>query len=184
MKSPHATTILCLRHKGVTAIAGDGQVSYDDMILKQGACKLRRLDEGRVLAGFAGGAADAFALFERFEQVLDSQEGDLTRSVVELAKEWRLDKNMQRLDALLLVADQDHIYMISGIGDIIEPDDPLLAIGSGGPYAQAAARALVSHTKLDAESIVRAAMKIASEICVYTNDQIRVETLSGKGKKA
>ncbi|MDP2360003.1 MAG: ATP-dependent protease subunit HslV [bacterium] len=172
-----ATTIVCLRHRGCTAMAGDGQVSFGDMVLKNGAVKIRSLRSGHVLAGFAGAAADAFALFDRFDQVLEARDGDLTTAVVEMAKEWRLDKAMQRLDAILLVADAQHIYMVSGTGDIIEPDEPLLAIGSGGPYALAAAKALLAHAKLDAASVAREALHIAADICVYTNHSIQVEVL-------
>jgi ATP-dependent HslUV protease, peptidase subunit HslV len=173
----HATTILCLRLRGKTAIAGDGQVSYGDMVLKGKATKLRQLNDGKIVAGFAGATADAFALFDKFETFLDANEGDLTRSVVELAKEWRLDKMMNRLDALLLVADSKNIYMVSGIGDIIEPDDNVLAIGSGGPYALSAARALIKHSKLNAEEVALESMKIAADICIYTNHQITVMPL-------
>ena len=173
----HGTTVLCVRHRGKTAIGSDGQVSFGDTALKAGAVKVRPLCDGKILAGFAGSTADAFALFERFEQMLESHQGELTRSVVELAKEWRTDKVMRHLDALLLVADRKHIYMVSGLGDIIEPDDQVLAIGSGGPYALAAARALVSHTKQGAEEIVQHALDIAAEICIYTNHQITVHTL-------
>lgn len=172
-----ATTILCLRRQGRTAMAGDGQVSLGDMVLKNGASKLRVLRQGRVLAGFAGAAADAFALLDRFEQMLEAREGDLTTAVVDMAKEWRLDKAMQRLDAVLLVADAQHIYMVSGTGDIIEPDEPLLAIGSGGPFALAAARALLAHSALDAEAVAREALHIAADICVFTNHSIQVEVL-------
>ncbi len=172
-----STTIVCLRHRGVTAMAGDGQVSLGDTVLKGKAHKVRELREGKVLAGFAGATADAFALFDKFEQHLESYEGDLLRAVVELAKEWRLDKAMNRLDALLLVADARHIYMVSGNGDIVEPDDKVLAIGSGGPYALAAARVLLRHSSLGAEEIAREALKCAAEICVFTNQQIEVNRL-------
>lgn len=181
--SLRATTVICVRHKGRTAMAGDGQVSYGDMVLKNSASKLRVLRDGRILAGFAGAAADAFALFDRFEQVLESREGDLTQAVVEMAKEWRLDKAMQRLDAVLLLADAQRMIMLSGTGDIIEPDEPALAIGSGGPFALAAARALLAHTELPADEVVRHALHIAADICVFTNHTIQVEVL-GKRQSA
>ncbi len=173
----HGTTVVCVRHRGKTAIGSDGQVSFGDTSLKAGAVKVRPLRDGKVLAGFAGSTADAFALFERFEQMLESHQGELTRSVVELAKEWRTDKVMRHLDALLLVADTKHIYMVSGLGDIIEPDDQVLAIGSGGPYALAAARALMHHTKMSAEEIVKESLTIAADICIYTNHHITVHSL-------
>lgn len=172
-----STTILCIRHQGKVAIAGDGQVTLDKMILKQTAKKIRRLSKGSVLAGFAGATSDAFALFARFEAKLEEFRGNLSRASIELAKDWRLDKAFRRLEALLIVADKDDSFLISGTGDVIEPDDGILAIGSGGPYALAAARALIRHTGLSAREIALEAMKIASEICVYTNSQIIVEEL-------
>jgi ATP-dependent HslUV protease subunit HslV len=178
-----ATTILCVRHGGRTAMAGDGQVSYGDLVLKSRASKLRVLGGGSVLAGFAGAAADAFALFDRFEQVLQAREGDLTAAVVDMAKEWRLDKAMHRLDAVLLVADAKRMVMLSGTGDVIEPDEPVLAIGSGGPYALAAARALLAHSSLDAEQVAREALGIAADLCIYTNHSIQVESLGTRPRR-
>jgi len=178
-----ATTILCVRHGGKTAMAGDGQVSYGDLVLKSRASKLRVLGGGSVLAGFAGAAADAFALFDRFEQVLQAREGDLTAAVVEMAKEWRLDKAMHRLDAVLLVADTKRMVMLSGTGDVIEPDEPVLAIGSGGPYALAAARALLAHSSLGAEEVAREALAIAADLCIYTNHSIQVESLGTRAPR-
>ncbi len=172
-----STTILCIRHQGKVAIAGDGQVTLDKTILKQTARKIRRLHNGMVMAGFAGATSDAFALFARFEAKLDEFRGNLSRASIELAKDWRLDKAFRRLEALLIVADKDDSFLISGTGDVIEPDDGILAIGSGGPYALAAARALVRNTGLSAREIALESMKIASEICVYTNSQIIVEEL-------
>jgi ATP-dependent HslUV protease subunit HslV len=172
-----STTIICIRHKGRLALAGDGQVTLDKTILKQTACKTRRLYHGQVLAGFAGATSDAFALFARFEAKLDEFRGNLSRAAIELAKDWRLDKAFRRLEALLIVADKDNSFLISGTGDVIEPDDGILAIGSGGPFALAAARALMRHTELAARDIAREAMAIASEICVFTNNQITVEEL-------
>jgi ATP-dependent HslUV protease subunit HslV len=172
-----STTILCVRHQGKVALAGDGQVTQDKTILKQTAKKVRRLSRGLVLAGFAGATSDAFALFARFEAKLEEFRGSLSRASIELAKDWRLDKAFRRLEALLIVADREDSFLISGTGDVIEPDDGILAIGSGGPYALAAARALIRHTGLSAREIALESMKIASEICVYTNNQIIVEEL-------
>ncbi len=172
-----ATTILGVRHKGVVAMGGDGQVTFDDTVMKQTAKKLRRLYDDRILAGFAGSAGDAVTLFERFEQKIEEFSGNLQRAAVELAKDWRMDKYLRRLEALLIVMDRDHVFMISGNGDVIEPDDNVLAIGSGAPYALAAARALLAHTKMDAPKIVKTALEIAADICVYTNRQINIEVL-------
>jgi len=172
-----STTILGVRHKGVVAMGGDGQVSFDDTVLKHSAKKLRRIYDDTILAGFAGSAGDAVTLFERFEQKIDEFGGNLARAAVELAKDWRMDKYLRRLEALLVVMDHDHIFMVSGNGDVIEPDDDILAIGSGAPYALAAARALVKHTKMDAPMIVKTALEIAAEICVFTNSVITVEVL-------
>ncbi len=172
-----ATTIICARHKGRVAVAGDGQVSIGKTIVKAGAKKVRKVYHDRVLAGFAGAAADAFTLFERFEAKLEEYRGNLPRAAVELAKEWRTDRILRRLDALLAVADREHSFIISGTGEVIEPDDGIIGIGSGGPFALAAARALVTHSDLDAKQIVEEAMRIAAAICVYTNDQITVEEL-------
>lgn len=174
----HATTILAVRKNGQVTLAGDGQVTLgQNMIMKHGAQKLRRLYEGRVLAGFAGATADAFTLFELFEAKLKEFHGNLVRTAVEMTKEWRKDKYLRKLEAMLLLADKEHILLLSGTGDVIEPDDPVAAIGSGGPYALAAARALLRHSDLDATSIAKEAMRIAAEICVYTNDHISLETL-------
>lgn len=170
----HATTILCVRRDGRVAIAGDGQVSMNDEIVKGGAVKVRRMKGGEILAGFAGGVADAMNLFETFETQLERHPGNLTRAAVELAKAWRSDRYLRRLEALLLVADRQRSLLISGTGEVIEPDDGILAIGSGGSYALAAARALVAHTDLPAGEVVRSAMNIAAAICVYTNDRLTV----------
>lgn len=175
MSRIHGTTILAVTRDGKTAMAGDGQVSLQNTILKKGAKKVRRMREGKVLAGFAGSTADAFTLFEKFEGKLDAFQGNLTRAAVELAKDWRTDRILRRLEALLIVADKEKIFTLSGNGDVIEPDDGLTAIGSGGPYAMAAARALLRHTKLSAKEIAENALKIAAEICVFTNDSILVE---------
>jgi len=158
-------------------MAGDGQVSIGQTIVKAGARKVRKVHGDRILAGFAGTAADAFTLFARFEAKLEEHRGNLPRAAVELAKDWRTDRVLRRLEALLAVADRDHMLIVSGTGDVIEPDDGLIGIGSGGPYALAAARALVAHSELDAKAIVTEAMRVAASICVYTNDQITVETL-------
>jgi ATP-dependent HslUV protease subunit HslV len=158
-------------------MAGDGQVTIGQTVVKAGARKVRKMHGDRVLAGFAGAAADAFTLFERFEAKLEEHRGNLPRAAVELAKDWRTDRVLRRLEALLAVADRDHSLIVSGTGDVIEPDDGLIGIGSGGPYALAAARALVSHSELDAKGVAEAAMRVAATICVYTNDTITVETL-------
>ena len=173
----HATTVLCVRHRGQVAIAGDGQVTIGNTVVKAGARKVRKLHHDRVLAGFAGAAADAFTLFSRFEAKLDEHRGNLARAAVELAKDWRTDRVLRRLEALLAVADREHGFIVSGTGDVIEPDDGLIGIGSGGPFALSAARALVAHTDLDAKTIVTEAMRIAADICIYTNAQISVEVL-------
>jgi ATP-dependent HslUV protease, peptidase subunit HslV len=173
----HATTVACVRHQGRVALAGDGQVSIGQTIVKAGARKVRKVYHGRVLAGFAGAAADAFTLFAKFESKLDEHRGNLQRAAVELAKDWRMDRVLRRLEALLAVADAEGSFIISGTGDVIEPDDGLIGIGSGGPYALAAARALCAHSSLAAEQIAEQALRIAAGICVYTNDHITVETL-------
>jgi len=173
----HSTTIICVRHKGQLAIAGDGQVTIGQTILKQTAKKIRRLYNEKVLAGFAGATSDAFALFSRFEAKLEEYRGNLSRAAIELAKDWRLDKALRRLEALMIVADKDISFLISGTGDVVEPDDGIIAIGSGGPYALAAARALIKHTDLSAKEIALEAIRISSDICVYTNDQIIIEEL-------
>ena len=172
-----STTVICVRHKGAIAIAADGQVPQGQTILKQTAKKIRRLYKGQVLAGFAGATSDAFALFARFEGRLEEYKGNLSRAAIELAKDWRLDKALRQLQALMVVADKESGFLISGTGDVIEPDDGILAIGSGGPYALAAARALITHTKLGAREIAVEALKISSGICVYTNSEITVEEL-------
>lgn len=174
----HATTIVAVRHNGKTAIAGDGQVTFGQAtVMKHNAKKVRRLYHGKVLAGFAGSVADAFTLFSKFEQKLEEYNGNMMRAAVELAKEWRLDRVLRRLEALLIVTDADHLLIISGNGEVIEPDDGVTAIGSGGPYALAAARALVGHSGLTAAEIAREALGIAADICVYTNRHITVEEL-------
>jgi len=173
----HATTVLCVRHRGQVAIAGDGQVTIGATVVKAGARKVRKLHHDKVLAGFAGAAADAFTLFARFEAKLDEYRGNLARAAVELAKDWRTDRVLRRLEALLAVADREHSFIISGTGDVIEPDDGLIGIGSGGPFALSAARALVAHADLDAKAIAAEAMRIAADICIYTNAQISVEVL-------
>lgn len=172
-----ATTVLCVRHKGQVALAGDGQVSIDQTIVKAGARKVRKIYHDRILAGFAGAAADAFTLFAKFETKLEEHRGNLPRAAVELAKDWRTDRILRRLDALLAVADLEHSFIISGHGEIIEPDDGIIGIGSGGPMALAAARALVAHSDLTPKRIAEEAMRIAASICVYTNDHITVEEL-------
>jgi ATP-dependent HslUV protease subunit HslV len=173
-----ATTILGLIHNGKAAMAGDGQVSFDDTILKSTAVKLRRMHDDQIVAGFAGTAADALALFELLEKKIDEHAGNLPKAAVELAKEWRTDKMLQRLEALIAVTDGEHILLISGTGDVVQPDDQIVAIGSGGPYALAAARGLIkANPKLTAEQVARQAMEIAADICVYTNNHITVEKL-------
>jgi len=173
----HATTVLSVRHRGQVAIAGDGQVTIGNTVVKAGARKVRKLHHDTVLAGFAGAAADAFTLFGRFEAKLEEHRGNLARATVELAKDWRTDRVLRRLEALLAVADREHSFIVSGNGDVIEPDDGLIGIGSGGPFALAAARALVAHAQLDAKAIVAEAMRIAADLCIYTNAQISVEVL-------
>ncbi|HYP12790.1 MAG TPA: ATP-dependent protease subunit HslV [Bryobacteraceae bacterium] len=173
-----STTILCVRRSGKVVMAGDGQVTLGHEVLKASARKLRRLYKDRILAGFAGSTADAFSLFSRFEAKLDQHNGNLPRSVVELAKDWRTDKVLRHLDALLLVADTGNTFILSGNGDVIEPDNEVAAIGSGGPFASAAATALVENTKLGAKEIVEKAMRIAGRICIFTNENIVVEELS------
>jgi len=172
-----ATTILAVRRDGKVAIGGDGQVTVGETVMKSHAQKVRVIRGGRIVAGFAGAAADAMTLFEKFEEKLERYPGNMPRASVELAKDWRSDRVLRRLEALLIVADKDHGFIISGTGELIEPDDGILAIGSGGSYALAAARALLEHTSLPAEQIVRNALLIAGEICIYTNQQIVVETL-------
>jgi ATP-dependent HslUV protease subunit HslV len=173
----HATTILSVRHNGKVAMAGDGQITIGDIVVKQGAKKIRKLYSDRILVGFAGSAADGMTLFSKFESKLEEFRGNLKRAAVELAKEWRTDRILRRLEALLVVADSENSYLISGSGDLIEPDDGILAIGSGGPFALAAARALLKYSNLDAKQICEQSMKIAAEICIYTNSTILVEEL-------
>lgn len=175
----HATTILVVRRAGHVVMAGDGQVTMGNTVVKHGAVKLRRLQSGKIIAGFAGATADAFTLFERFEAKLKDYSGNLTRSAVELTKDWRMDRMLRRLEALLLVADRDRTFLLSGTGDVIEPDHGAMAIGSGGTFATAAARALLEHTELDARKIAEAAMGIASQICIYTNSKISYEEIQG-----
>ena len=176
MTELHGTTILSVRRNSVVAVGGDGQVSLGNTVMKSNARKVRRLYDGKVLAGFAGGTADAFTLFERFEAKLQ-QYGNLTRAAIELAKDWRTDRSLRRLEALLCVADAKNSFIVSGNGDVIEPEDDIMAIGSGGAYAQAAARALAQNTELDARMIVEKALGIAAEICIYTNRNITIEEL-------
>lgn len=173
----HATTIVGIRRDGQVAIAGDGQVTLENTILKAGARKIRRMYNGRVLAGFAGSVADAQSLADKFESKLEQSGGNLKRAVIEFAKEWRTDRVMRRLEAMMIVADQDNLLLISGDGNVIEPDEGVLAIGSGGSFAQAAARALVRHTDMSAREIAEQAMRIAAEICIYTNDRIVIDSL-------
>lgn len=170
----HATTVLAVRKDGRVAMGGDGQVTMGDTVVKGTARKVRELREGAILAGFAGAVADAFTLFERLEEKLERYPANLTKAVVELAKDWRMDRYLRRLDALLAVADRDHLFLVSGTGDVIEPDDDVLAIGSGGSFALSAARALKEHSDLDAPSLVRRSLEIAGDICIYTNRDIVV----------
>lgn len=172
-----STTIISVRHKGEVVVAGDGQVTLGDQVVKHAARKVRRLYNGQVITGFAGATADAFTLFDKLEKKLDQYKGNLMRAAVELAKEWRTDRALRRLEAFLIAVDKDYSLLLSGAGDVIEPDDGILAIGSGGVYARSAASALVLHSELDAEAISRAAMDIAASICVYTNNEIIVEKL-------
>ena len=174
---PHATTILAVRREGAIALGGDGQVTLGNTVMKANARKIRRLGKGDVLAGFAGATADAFTLFELFEQKLDKHGGNLTRAAVEMAKEWRTDRRLGRLEAMLAVADKEASLLISGNGDVLEPEHGLIAIGSGGPYAQSAALALMESTDLDARAIVERALKIAGDICIYTNHNTTIEEL-------
>jgi ATP-dependent HslUV protease subunit HslV len=173
----HGTTILAVRRDGRAAIAGDGQVTLGQTVMKHTARKLRRLHNGQVLAGFAGSAADGLALFSRFEAKIEEYRGSLERAAVELSKEWRTDRVLRRLEAFLVVSDRESSFLLSGAGDVIAPDDGIVAVGSGAPYALAAARALIRHTGMDAGTLALEAMKIAAQICVYTNDTITVETL-------
>src|SRR6476619_2458038 len=173
----HATTILAVRHKDKAVLAGDGQVTLGSAIVKHGARKIRRLYNDTVLAGFAGSAADSFALFARFEAKLEQYRGNLERAAVELARDWRSDRLLRRLEAMLIVADKRSTFLLSGTGDLIEPDDGIVAVGSGGPFAMAAARALAKHSQLDARHIAEEAMRIAGDICIYTNPNLTIEEL-------
>jgi ATP-dependent HslUV protease subunit HslV len=173
----HSTTILAIRTPEHTVLAGDGQVTFGQTVIKHGARKIRRLYHDRILAGFAGSAADSFALFSRFESKLEQYRGNLERSAVELARDWRTDRALRRLEAMMIVADREAIFLLSGTGDLIQPDDGIVAIGSGGPYALAAARALARDTQLAPRAIAERAMAIAAEICIYTNDQLVIEEL-------
>ncbi len=179
MEQFHGTTILSVRRNDAVVIGGDGQVTLGNTVMKANARKVRRLYKDQVLAGFAGGTADAFTLFERFEGKLEKHQGNLTRAAVELAKDWRSDRTLRRLEALLVVADRGATFVISGTGDVIEPEGGFIAIGSGGPYAQAAARALMENTELDARAVVERALNIAADICIYTNRSLTLEELKG-----
>jgi ATP-dependent HslUV protease subunit HslV len=172
-----STTIISVRHKGKVVVAGDGQVTLGNTVVKHAARKVRRLYNGKVITGFAGATADAFTLFDKLEQRLEQYKGNLMRAAVELAKDWRTDKMLRRLEAFLIAVDENSSFLLSGSGDVIESDDGILAIGSGGPFAQAAAKALINHSDLDAEGICHEAMEIAASICIYTNENIVVETL-------
>ena len=173
----HGTTILAIRHKGKAAVAGDGQVTLKDTVIKHHAKKVRKIYQEKIIVGFAGATADALNLSERLEQKLERYNGNLTRAAVELARDWRTDKYLRRLEALMIAVDEESMYLISGSGDVIEPDEPIIGIGSGGVGAQAAAAALIEHSDLNARAVVEAAMKIAASICIYTNDRIIVEEL-------
>lgn len=172
-----STTVLCVRRNGSVVLAGDGQVTLGEGVIKHNARKIRRLYQDKILAGFAGSTADAFTLFSRFEAKLEQYHGNLGRAAVELAKDWRTDKAMRHLEALLIVSDKEQAYLLSGQGDVIEPDTGIAAIGSGGPYAQAAAQALLDHTQLSARQIAEESMKIAGKMCIYTNEKVTVEEL-------
>jgi len=178
MEQMHGTTILSVRRGSSVALGGDGQVTLGNVVIKGGAKKIRRLYQDRILAGFAGGTADAFTLFERFEAKLDKHQGNLMRSAVELAKDWRTDRILRRLEAMLAVADREHSLIITGLGDVLEPEHGIVAIGSGGPYAQAAARALLENTSLKAKEIVEKSLAVAADLCIYTNHQRSIEELA------
>ena len=178
MEQMHGTTILSVRRGSSVALGGDGQVTLGNVVIKGGARKIRRLYQDRILAGFAGGTADAFTLFERFEAKLDKHQGNLMRSAVELAKDWRTDRILRRLEAMLAVADREHSLIITGLGDVLEPEHGIVAIGSGGPYAQAAARALLENTSLKAKEIVEKSLAVAADLCIYTNHQRSIEELA------
>ena len=172
-----STTILAVRHKGGVALGGDGQVTLGNVVMKSDAHKIRRLHNGKVLTGFAGSSADAFALLERFEAKLKDFQGNVPRAATELAKEWRMDRNLRRLEAMLVAADRDHLLLVSGTGDVVQPSDGIAGIGSGGNYAVAAARALIKHTDLNAADITRIALEIAADLCIFTNRNIEIENL-------
>jgi ATP-dependent HslUV protease subunit HslV len=178
MEQMHGTTILSVRRGSNVALGGDGQVTLGNVVIKGGAKKIRRLYQDRILAGFAGGTADAFTLFERFEAKLDKHQGNLMRSAVELAKDWRTDRILRRLEAMLAVADKEHSLIITGLGDVLEPEHGIVAIGSGGPYAQAAARALLENTSLNPREIVEKALAVAADLCIYTNHQRSIEEIA------
>ena len=177
MSRLRSTTILAVRHRGGVAVGGDGQVTLGQVVMKSDAHKVRRLYNGKVIAGFAGAAADAFSLLERFEAKLKDYQGNVPRAATELAKDWRMDRMLRRLEAMLIAADRDHLLLVSGTGDVIQPTDGIAAIGSGGPYALSAARALLVHTELTAAQIVRAGLEIAADLCIYTNRNIDIEEL-------
>jgi ATP-dependent HslUV protease, peptidase subunit HslV len=181
VSSFHSTTIVAVKRGGEVAIAGDGQVTVGDVVMKHRAVKVRRLFNDRVVVGFAGAVADAFTLFDKFEQHLEKHQGNLLRAAVGLSKEWRTDKYLRRLEAMLIVADEERLLLLSGDGEIIEPDNDITAIGSGGPFAHAAARALMENTELPAAEVARKALEIAAQLCIYTNDRISVETLATNG---
>ncbi len=180
----HATTILAVKRGGSVAIAGDGQVTFGDVVLKHGARKIRRLHDGQVLAGFAGAVADALTLLERFEQQLEQYRGNLRKAAVETAKDWRTDRAVRHLEAELIIANADTLLLLSGDGEVLEPDEDAIAIGAGGVYAYSAARALLDHTEMDARAIVEAAMRITASICIYTNNNLVVETIGGDDEQA
>ncbi len=178
MEQYHGTTIISVRRGNQVAMGGDGQVTLGNLVIKSGARKVRRIYQERILAGFAGGTADAFTLFERFEAKLDKHQGNLLRSAVELAKDWRSDRALRRLEAMLAVADREHSLVITGNGDVLEPEQGIIAIGSGGAFAQSAARALLENTELSPELIVRKSLEIAGDLCIYTNNHLTIETLN------
>jgi ATP-dependent HslUV protease subunit HslV len=178
MSKFRSTTILAVRHQGQVAIGGDGQVTLGAVVMKSDAHKIRKLNNGQVLVGFAGASADAFALLERFEAKLKDYQGNVPRAATELAKDWRMDRNLRRLEAMMVAVDKDHLLLVGGTGDVIQPSDGIAAIGSGGPYALAAARALQAHSDLRVVQIVRTALEIAADLCIYTNRNIEVEELS------
>ncbi len=177
MQRMRATTILAVRHKGVTAIGGDGQVTLGNIVMKNDARKIRRMQDGKVIVGFAGSAADALTFMERFEAKLKDFQGSVPRAAIELAKDWRLDRGLRRLEALMIAVDRDHLLVVSGTGDVIQPSDGIAAIGSGGAYALAAARALAGHSTLGARDIVKTSLDIAGDMCIYTNRNIEVESI-------